>query len=795
MSQDPQIVDISQSIQDNNNALNLLVAKAYGIKYSNKLSDPPNIDHYKKTLDPNRPPKNQAELEQLRLNDIGYIKRVIKDYKAKIIREYGEKDAFKPNAPLNPFNNFLLSTTADNFDNLPLSTSLTLVQDLAKSHKTYREFNKSLADKIIAESLPSIIKAGKAGIELTGLIVLATLVLAELATRASLLTAGAIAYGAFKSIKAITHGILKKQTFTKHLFATFAGPDEKPYAEAPPGIIKNIADALKKNTLYSVPIFEGAISAIFNPPKTIEYLYKKARNSLTKSTTSNGNNFTKYPKNRSVENLLDEDLKPKEISKPQESQMLRLFREQILSRFEKYFPSSKIVEGAPSQAPGIEHPAIAENTSELIDKARSRKASNKLRAETSQKNILTKGRLKENKSGITDSRNTSEFLADASSRNFSKYLDFDDLCSSIDRLTEEKFIEFMQKHYPNDHMQFLEEKKVFEGLEDKEKTTRLRNLKFDQLDKIIAENYTKDVLLNLKLYEKSKELEALISGERVDKQDLLDFMKIHYPEEHQENESKWREENKKELSTEIIKIIYCEENFENTIKYFKELINTKLDEEFKESLKNYIKLLEHPEMNKFKIGDLVTLNTDLNKEFKTLQIPFSKKEEDEAKYPNDYVKLYQKNRLSALSALEHLSSFYSSIKESEKEKTKKDLLPIFKLLEKIKSLNGWQEAATPAAEASPPPPPAPPAPAPTAEASSPPTPPPPPPAPAPTAETPPPPTTPPAPPAQSTQSATPTTSIPKLPSWVMSKKPSPAPSDPKNGGSLSLTRSQSPSSQ
>ena len=548
MSQDPQIVDISQSIQDNNNALNLLVAKAYGIKYSNKLSDPPNIDHYKKTLDPNRPPKNQAELEQRRLNDIGYIKRVIKDYKAKIIREYGEKDAFKPNAPLNPFNNFLLSTTADNFDNLPLSTSLTLVQDLAKSHKTYREFNKSLADKIIAESLPSIIKAGKAGIELTGLIVLATLVLAELATRASLLTAGAIAYGAFKSIKAITHGILKKQTFTKHLFATFAGPDEKPYAEAPPGIIKNIADALKKNTLYSVPIFEGAISAIFNPPKTIEYLYKKARNSLTKSTTSNGNNFTKYPKNRSVENLLDEDLKPKEISKPQESQMLRLFREQILSRFEKYFPSSKIVEGAPSQAPGIEHPAIAENTSELIDKARSRKAINELRAETFKNN-----------------------------------------------------------------------------------------------------------------------LEA----------------------------------------------------------FFEEIKNDKLLREFLDS-KYYT----------------------------------SKKNETETPRKIDY----RREVKEFITEKEELDDFRNDFENFKKNKSEQAQTP------------------PPAPPVSPPPPASPP----PAEA---------PPAPAPTAETPPPPTTPPAPPAQSTQSATPTTSIPKLPSWVMSKKPSPAPSDPKNGGSLSLTRSQSPSSQ
>ena len=235
---------------------------------------------------------------------------------------------------------------------------------------------------------------------------------------------------------------------------------------------------------------------------------------------------------------------------------------------------------------------------------------------------------------------------------------------------------------------------------------------------------------------------------------------------------------------------------------FKTSLDEKIDEKLKENLENYIELLKSDEMDKFKIGYLRKLNTDLNNQFKVLQILFSDKEGGEATYSDDYVELYQKNRLKVLNKLTHLKTLYLPAEESEKEKIRKHLLPIFKLLEKIKSSAREQEPIALASEAPPPPPASPPPPAeasppaPAAEAL----PPPPPASPTPPASSPPtpPPVSPPPPPhapvaevqpAQSTQSAT---SIPKLPAWARGI-PSTTPSDPQASGPLSPpSRSSSP---
>ena len=242
---------------------------------------------------------------------------------------------------------------------------------------------------------------------------------------------------------------------------------------------------------------------------------------------------------------------------------------------------------------------------------------------------------------------------------------------------------------------------------------------------------------------------------------------------------------------------------------FKTSLDEKIDEKLKENLENYIELLKSDEMDKFKIGYLRKLNTDLNNQFKTLKIHFSHNEVDAAASEKYHAELYKKNRLKVLNKLTHLKTLYLPAEESEKEKIRKHLLPIFKLLEKIKSSAREQEPIALASEAPPPPPASPP---PPAEASPPPTPPPawapPPPIPveatptpipveatpthAPAAETSPSP--PPPAPVAEIQPAQPAKSIHKLPDWVRGtrRNPSPAPSDPENGGSLSLTRSPSP---
>jgi hypothetical protein len=441
-----------------------------------------------------------------------------------------ESSYFSAGAPLNPLaeyctqnrnGNYNIDTIRNDLSRLNQEDLSQIVTNLANSYTTYQKFSRNLLDKTIDGTMlkeSGIIQAGKAGMVLTGLIVYASLATAEIATRASLFTTLAISYGAFRSAKTIAHKLFKDQTFAKNLTAQFAKPGTSPYADTPPGIVENISDALTKKTLYSPPIAEKFINNVID-------------------TLNHPIDFF-----RSLWSRID-------------------FFRSLWSRNESTQKKSTLI---------------------AVDNKYSKHPLSKLREPRDQKpeQRVEKSSLPRNPPPTKPDPNiiASEFLAEAHSANFVKRLDLnnllDNLYSSIDRLTEEKFIEFMKEHYPNDHEQFLKNKKNLKdsAIEDSEKTTLLKNLKFNQLDIIITENHTENVLLNLKIYEESKELEALISDKRFDTKDLFDFAEKHYPEELKENESTWSEKSKKELSTIIIEIIYSEENFEDAIKHFTETL-------------------------------------------------------------------------------------------------------------------------------------------------------------------------------------------------------------------------------
>ncbi len=665
MSQEPQTVDISQKIQNYDDALNFLVEKAYDGRYS---AAP--LRHYREYKDRTHSskPKPQTELEQQRLDDKEYIKEVIIDYKAKIASEYkGEK--FRPEAPLNRLKDFFNNTSDSNFNDefnkISLETSLQIVQALKESYKPISEYKPSIANKIVDGSLikeSSIMQVGKAGIALTGLIVYGAVAAAKIATRASLFLAGAIPYYAFSVLKDIGHSVLKKQAFYKYL------PDLSE-SKTLNSIPRDVAKVLTRKTLYTLPIAEKIVNIFLHPIDSWRGLQLREK-------------FSQKSKLKLDENLKSEAQPP--INQEPKKQELGQGARKLLS-LESMFSKKS--------------PAQSSQDDELL---------RQLEQDEFQKEI---------------SKIASEFRIKAHSTKLVKdtigIFNNQDLLLLIDKLSEEKLTEFMQKHYSDINKEYISRnKKILEKLVEEVKNEDLCDFinnkypgglpnnfeglnslqKTDRLMELTKGDDPKTVGLALAKHVETKGLRDLAN--LAEKEDLLNIIKLLDPTKL--GSTTLDNADKLKLTETIIKV--SEEKGSNYVinnfsKYFKnedlfEFIKKEYPTSYDENFHVHAKTSKFPEGIKAYLIRTINEAANTNGEsFEHIErfITIKREATSEVKDQKDAIKT-ELERLSIATLKQEIikdefkTSTFNQLNQIIKEQTSEDVLLNLKIYAENKEL-------------------------------------------------------------------------------------------------------------